>query len=125
MPTAPAKPLKLFKPETLWPAAKEEVFFGSGTYTIGVPGKHATLLMKCWSEHFRDHKLGTMFRASYDNQFRTAIRITRSSEFEAALKRAGYTLSSLSLPMPEDAQAQLLRQVAAVIANPALTFEEV
>lgn len=117
-------PLKTYKPEERFTAMRNEVIFGSGTYSMGIPSKHATSLMKAWCDYLLDHKLGDLFKVSYGSHFRTSLLFRPSGIFKATLERAGYTHEALSLPMPEDGQRQVLRQLADVLADPKLNLKE-
>ena len=115
---------KRFLPESLFPAARDEVIFGSGAYTIGVPSRYATRLMAEWSSHFVAHKLGELFSANYGSHYRTSIVIKRARDFDEHVKRAGYNPEHLTLPHSEEGQRQVLRQLAAVLRNPNLNLQE-
>lgn len=117
-------PLKKYSPETLFPAARDEVIFGSGRFTIGLPAKRAVMLMNTWALFFVEHKLGELFTPTYGSHFRTSLIISRSSKFKDLVQRAGYTPEALSLPLNEEAQRTVLRQLAAVCQNKHLNLQE-
>jgi len=114
MPENPTNIYERFAPSKLWYSAREEIFFGSGTYTMRLDNEQQALLVtRRWATYLLQHEQGMAFEVNQDGP---RVRVFLSPVGSNAINKAGYTYDELQfIGMNTATKADFLERFEAVI----------
>lgn len=115
MPTYTPPPLSTFSPERYFTAALNELFFGSGQYTIGMStAERARKLAVLWNRHLVEHPMCCAITVQLQG---VNVIISLSKEADEAITRAGYIRHMLQYITSKEGQEKVLSNIRAVLRN--------